>query len=83
MLQDVEEYVLDYSRTVIQLWTPAESCVMDICLTEHDLRVIDLNNINSSGFTRAILRNMSMRFKLSMLDRAISASVSLENATPC
>jgi hypothetical protein len=50
MSPDVEEYVLDYARTVIQRWTPAESCVMDICLTEHGLKVIEFNNINSSGF---------------------------------
>lgn len=47
---DVEEYVLDYARTVIERWTPAESCVMDICLTEAGLKVIEFNNINSSGF---------------------------------
>ena len=47
---DVEDYVLDYARAVIQRWTPAESCVMDIGLTEQGLKVIEFNNINSSGF---------------------------------
>jgi hypothetical protein len=47
---DVEDYVLDYARGVIGRWTPAESFVMDICLTEQGLKVIEFNNINSSGF---------------------------------
>ena len=47
---DVEAYVLDYARTVMQRWMPAESCVMDLALTEHGLKVIEFNNINSSGF---------------------------------
>jgi hypothetical protein len=47
---DVEEYVLDYARGVIAKWTPAESFVIDICLTEQGLKVIEFNNINSSGF---------------------------------
>ncbi len=47
---DVEDYVLDFARSVIQRWTPAESCVMDIALTDSGLKVIEFNNINSSGF---------------------------------
>lgn len=47
---DVEDYVRDYARSVIATWTPAESFVMDIALTEHGLKVIEFNNINSSGF---------------------------------
>jgi hypothetical protein len=47
---DVEEYVLEYARKVIDRWIPAESCVIDIGLTEHGLQIIEFNNINSSGF---------------------------------
>lgn len=47
---DVEDYVLDYARSVIGQWAPAESFVVDICLTEQGLKVIEFNNINSSGF---------------------------------
>lgn len=47
---DVEKYVLEYASSIIDKWTPAESFVVDICLTEHGLKVIEFNNINSSGF---------------------------------
>ncbi|WP_166879018.1 ATP-grasp domain-containing protein [Massilia mucilaginosa] len=47
---DVEDDVLDYARSVIGKWTPAESFVMDVCLTQDGLKVIEFNNINSSGF---------------------------------
>ena len=47
---DVEEYVLDYARSVIAKWVPAESCVVDVALTSAGLKIIEFNNINSSGF---------------------------------
>jgi hypothetical protein len=50
MSPDVEDYVRDYARSVIARWSPAESFVIDIALTEQGLKVIEFNNINSSGF---------------------------------
>jgi hypothetical protein len=47
---DVEDDVLAYARSVIATWTPADSFVMDVCLTQDGLKVIEFNNINSSGF---------------------------------
>ena len=47
---DVEDDVLDYARGVIDTWTPAHSFVMDVALTGEGLKVIEFNNINSSGF---------------------------------
>lgn len=46
----VEEYVRDYVRTIVATWLPAESCVIDVGLTDKGLKVIEFNNINSSGF---------------------------------
>ncbi|WP_166897759.1 ATP-grasp domain-containing protein [Massilia sp. CCM 8734] len=46
----VEDDVLDYARAIIERWTPAESFVMDVGLTQDGLKVIEFNNINSSGF---------------------------------
>ena len=34
----------------MERWTPAESCVMDIGVTEQGWKVIEFNNMNSSGF---------------------------------
>ncbi|MFL6656931.1 MAG: ATP-grasp domain-containing protein [Massilia sp.] len=47
---DVEDYVLDYARALIARWTPADAFVVDLGLTEDGLKVIEFNNINSSGF---------------------------------
>jgi hypothetical protein len=47
---EVEDDVLAYARSVIARWTPAESFVVDIGLTEDGLKIIEFNNINSSGF---------------------------------
>lgn len=47
---EIEDDVLDYARTMIGRWTPAESLVIDIALTADGFKVIEFNNINSSGF---------------------------------
>jgi hypothetical protein len=47
---DVEDYVRDYARAIIARWTPADAFVIDLGLTEDGLKVIEFNNINSSGF---------------------------------
>ncbi len=47
---EVEPYVIDYVASIIARWLPAPSCVVDVCLTDAGLKVIEFNNINSSGF---------------------------------
>lgn len=37
-------------RAIIARWVPIESFVLDIALTADGLKVIEFNNINSSGF---------------------------------
>ena len=55
--QMIEDDVLQYARHIIQTWIPAESCVIDIARVDEglgdNLRVIEFNNINSSGFYAA------------------------------
>ncbi|AOS96536.1 hypothetical protein AUP74_01071 [Microbulbifer aggregans] len=46
----IDEDVIGYGNRIIEKWTPAESCVIDIALTDRGLKVIEFNNINSSGF---------------------------------
>lgn len=46
----IDEDVIDYGSRIIGRWTPSESCVIDIALTDLGLKVIEFNNINSSGF---------------------------------
>lgn len=47
---DIEDDVRAYARKIISRWTPAESLVIDIALTPEGFKVIEFNNINSSGF---------------------------------
>jgi len=48
--EDVEQDVIDYVSDIVNKWTPSESFVIDVCLTNNGYRVIEFNNINSSGF---------------------------------
>lgn len=47
---DIEDGVINYAHSVIKKWCPSESHVIDIALTEKGYKVIEFNNINSSGF---------------------------------
>ncbi|MFZ6681682.1 ATP-grasp domain-containing protein [Undibacterium sp. Tian12W] len=47
---DLDDEVLAYAQTVVSKWTPAQAFVMDVCLSEDGYKVIEFNNINSSGF---------------------------------
>lgn len=47
---DVDTEALAYAKGVASLWRPAEAFVIDVALTPVGYRVIEFNNINSSGF---------------------------------
>ncbi len=46
----IDPDVIDFVYEVINKWIPSESVVIDVCLTESGYKVIEFNNINSSGF---------------------------------
>ncbi len=46
----IEDSVVEYVSKIIKKWVPCESFVIDICLTENGYKIIEFNNINSSGF---------------------------------
>lgn len=45
-----EPEVVDYANRIDKKWAPAESYVIDIAATAKGFKVIEFNNINSSGF---------------------------------
>lgn len=47
---DVPNHIEKYVESIIEKWLPSTSVVIDIALTEEGLKVIEFNNINSSGF---------------------------------
>lgn len=50
---EVDPDAVAYGEAIAQQWSPAEAFVMDIALTDDGYRVIEFNNINSSGFYAA------------------------------
>jgi len=47
---DVDRRITWFAEGMIQRWRPAQAFVMDIADTPDGLKVIEINNINSSGF---------------------------------
>ena len=50
---DIDRRVYEFTYGMIQTWIPASAFVMDIADTPDGLKVIEINNINSSGFYAA------------------------------
>ena len=49
--------VWDRARRLAEGWVPSPHCVMDVCLTrEGDMKIVEFNSINSSGFYAADIR---------------------------
>lgn len=46
----IEEDAVDYAKDIIKTWLPSESVVIDVALTDSGYKVVEFNNINSSGF---------------------------------
>ncbi len=46
----IEKTIIDEAQKLAEKWLPHENCVMDLALVENDLRVIEFNGINASGF---------------------------------
>lgn len=46
----VEQNLIDEAQALADKWLPDECCVMDLALVGDDLKVIEFNCINSSGF---------------------------------
>ena len=46
----IPEEVMDWAQQVVNYWQPAKAFVIDIALTFSGPRIIEINNINSSGF---------------------------------
>ena len=46
----VEQDILDEAQTFADLWLPHDNCVMDLALVDDELKVIEFNCLNSSGF---------------------------------
>lgn len=50
LLRETDQAVIDEAQQLADIWLPCDCVVMDTCLTEHGVKVIEFNCINSSGF---------------------------------
>lgn len=48
--KDIDPDTISYAQDVMSRWQPAPAFVIDVALTRAGHRVIEFNNINSSGF---------------------------------
>jgi ATP-grasp domain, R2K clade family 3 len=53
---DVEADAIEFADSIITRWVPSESFVIDIALAPNGYKVIEFNNINSSGFYASDVR---------------------------
>lgn len=56
----VEDRVIKFTRKMIRKWKPADAYVIDIADTPDGLKVIEINNINSSGYYDADVQKIIM-----------------------
>lgn len=48
---DIDQDIIDYAKRMVTIWQPARAFVIDVALVSGgDLKVIEINNINSAGF---------------------------------
>lgn len=47
---DDESYFIEFAQKMVDLYQPAEAFVIDICLANGELKVVEINCINCSGF---------------------------------
>lgn len=59
----VPQKVIDFAQSVATIWRPDEAYVMDVCETDDELKIVEFNCINASGFYRCnvekIVRELS------------------------
>ncbi len=65
--ENIEQQAMDYAYKMLDIWQPDRAFVFDIAITDNGPKIIEINNINSSGFYKSdissIVKNIdSMKF---------------------
>lgn len=47
---DHETYITEFAQSMVDIYQPAEAFVMDVCLHDNMLKIVELNCVNSAGF---------------------------------
>lgn len=56
----IDDDVTEYCKEMIKIFQPAESFVMDICLTDNGLKIIELGCLNCAGLYKANIPKLLM-----------------------
>ena len=48
--RDVDEYILDYAREIIKLGQLADAWVLDVCMSNNEMKIVEAGCINHAGF---------------------------------
>lgn len=65
---DNNEEAVIFSRDMAKLFSPARAFVLDICLYEDEYKVVEINNLNSSGFYDANMSKLIQELEKSFGD---------------
>jgi ATP-grasp domain, R2K clade family 3 len=63
-----EPVVLDYAERMAKAYSPADAFVLDVCMTDQGMRIVEVNCIHSAGFYEADLDKL-----LAAVEEAFSA----------
>ena len=55
---DHEQYIKDFAQAMVDIYQPAEAFVIDVCLHNGELKIVEVNCINSSGFYHADMQKL-------------------------
>lgn len=55
-----EPHVLEYAQRIADIYRPAEAFVLDVCMVDDTMRVVEINCINCAGFYCADLQRLLM-----------------------
>lgn len=48
--EHVAPFVVEYVEKMIAIWKPLPAFVIDVCETDQDMKIVEINTINASGF---------------------------------
>lgn len=54
----IDPVAIEYAYKMLDIWQPDRAFVLDIAITEHGPKIIEVNNINSSGFYKSNISNI-------------------------
>lgn len=57
---DNETFFVDFAQKMVDLYQPAEAFVIDVCLSNDELKVVEINCINCAGFYNANMDKLMM-----------------------